>query len=226
MGVNPPPAKRRKIAAAREHQADSDVEMDSVDEPKWGVVLETSKESYLITRHSHEGKAQYMLVVRGPMPPDASQPNPSTSSIPTADTASKTQEMDTTISIFPEPSERPETSTDDLPPSGAATPDPSDSGTSQEVTSTSKGKEHESPVETPSIPPPRASPNFNMRSGRIIRMDLSEDDFSFENDVIVIKVDDQQMVIDGDGEKQGERDRDRDTLRLRMLRWRWFPLDS
>ena len=81
-------------------------------------------------------------------------------------------------------------------------------------------------METPSIPPPRASPNFNMRCGRIIRMDLSEDDFSFENDVIVIKVDDQQMVIDGDGEKQGERDRDRDTLRLRMLRWRWFPLDS
>ena len=59
-------------------------------------------------------------------------------------------------------------------------------------------------------------------------MDLSEDDFSFENDVIVIKVDDRQMVIDGDGEKQGERDgdRDRDTLRLRVLRWRWFQCDS
>ena len=37
--VNPPPAKRQKIAAAREHQANGDAEIDSVDEPERGVVL-------------------------------------------------------------------------------------------------------------------------------------------------------------------------------------------
>jgi hypothetical protein len=199
------PAKRRKIAVAREVQAEGDAEMDPADEPRRGVVLECPKETFLVTQTVHEGKTQYTLSVLGPLSPNASQPCPSTLSIPPADTASKTQ--DTLQTSLPEPSEEGKTSIDDPPPlSGATTDAPG---------STSRGKETDEPPSI-SCPPASAKPTV-----RVLRSNLSDGDFAFEKDTIVIKssqhhMDNGKMVVDGDGGVAG------DALEMRVLRWRWY----
>ncbi|KAF8555648.1 hypothetical protein OG21DRAFT_1460672 [Imleria badia] len=211
--VSPPPAKRRKISAARETQADGDVEMDSADEVRRGVVLESSKETFLVMRSVHEGKEQYTLSVFGPPSPNASQPCSLTASTPPADAASKTQ--DTPTSPLPEPEEECKTPTDEPPLSGATT-DPPDSATSEG--SGAKSKETDASSKPPSILSPRtASPKPTLR---VVRADLADDDFNFDNDVITIckssehHVDDRNMAVDRDG--------DGDALKMRVLRWRWY----
>ena len=203
------PAKRRKIAVARETQVEGEVEMDSADEPRRGVVLESSKETFLITQTVHDGKTLYTLSVLGPSPPNASQPCPSTLSILPADAGSKTQDPSQTSL----PEER-KTSVDDPPPSSGATTDPPDSGTSQDATS---GKETDASSKPPSISCTPASPK---PTARVLRSNLSDGDFAFEKDMIVIKhhADDGKMVVDGDGEREGEGG----ALKMRVLRWRWY----
>ena len=209
------PAKRRKIAVARETQAEGDVEMDSADEPQRGVVLESSKEAFLVTQCVHEGKPQYTLSVFGPSSPIASQPCSSTLSIPPADAASKTQDILIPKTSVPEPSEERKTTIDDPPPLSGTTNDPPDSGTSQDAAS--KGKETDAPSKPPSISCPPASPKPTVR---VLRSNLSDGDFTFENDVIVVTgsqhhMDDGKMVVD-QGKDEG------DALKMRVLRWRWY----
>ena len=187
--------------------------MDSADDVRKGIILESPKETFLVTRNVHEGKERYTLSVFGPSSLNASQPCPSTSSTPPADAASKMQ--DTPTAPLPEPSEECKTPTNDPPLSGATT-DPPDAGTSQE--SGSKGEENDASSKPPSIRSPRAaSPKPTLR---VLQSNLVEDDFSFDNDTILIRkgsehrVDGGTMVVDGDGEG--------DALKMRVLRWRWY----
>ncbi|KAF8448886.1 hypothetical protein L210DRAFT_3756721 [Boletus edulis BED1] len=204
--VSPPP-KRRKIAVTRETQADGDVEMDSADELRRGVVLESSKETYLITSSVHEGKERYTLSV---LCANASQSCSSMPSTLLADAASKTQDKPT--SSLPEPSEERKTaSTDDQPPNGNTT-DPPESSTPRDATSKEKGTSASKPPSTCLLG------TSSKPTVRFLRLDLSEDDFCFEKDIIVIKgslhpVDDEKMVVDSDGG---------DAIKIRVLRWRWY----
>ncbi|KAH0836780.1 hypothetical protein J3R83DRAFT_8530 [Lanmaoa asiatica] len=209
--VNPPPSKRRKIAVARESQADGDVEMDSADDPGRGIVLESSKETYLITWSVYEGKARYTLSVFRPRERLVDSPFPNTSqpSIPPADT-SRSQDIPQT-SLSELPCEERKTSTDDPPPLSGTTTDPPESGTSED--SKSKDKETDAPSK-----PLSASPNHTVR---VLRPNISDGDFSFENDTITVKgaqhhMADGKMVVDGDRDGEG------DALRMRVLRWRWY----
>lgn len=198
--------------------------MDSADDPGRGVVLESSKETYLITRSMHEGKTRYALSVLGPHErlvdtpsPNVSRPCPSTSSIPPPDAASKMQVIPHPSSLPEPPSEERKTSTDDPPPLSGATTDPPEPGTSQD--SKSEGKETDASSKPPSIPCPPATLKPTVR---ILRPNLSDEDFTFENDIIIIKggaehhMDDGKMVVDGDGNGEG------DVLKMRVLRWRWY----
>lgn len=219
--VTPPPAKRRRIAVARENQADGDVEMDSADDSGRGVMLETSKETYLITQSMREGKVRYTLSVLGPRERLVDTPTPNTSQlslstllIPPADATSETQV--TPQSSLPESSEERKTSTDDPPLLSGAMTDPPESGMSQD--STTKVKETDASSKPPSIPCPPASPK---PTGRILRPNLSDEDFIFEDDIIIIKgvqhhMDDGKMNVDRDGNGEG------DAVKMRVLRWRWY----
>ena len=196
--VNPPPSKRRKLDVGRETQVNGDAEVDSADELRRGIVLESSKETFLVTQSVHEGKTRYTLSVLGPPSPNVPRPRPSTSLMPPADTASKTQDTDTPRTSLPEPSEERKTTTDDPPLSGVRF-DPPDSGPKEKETNPSKP------------PSSHASPKPTIR---VLRSNLVDGDFSFEKDVIVVKGDDGKMVIDGDGKG--------DALEMRVLRWRWY----
>lgn len=217
--VSPPPPKRRKIAVARESQANGDMDMDSTDDPGRGIVLESSKETYLITWNMHEGKTRYTLSVLGPRERLVNTPLLNTSrpssSIPPADAASKTQ-VTPHHSISEPPSEERKTSTNDPPPSSCATTDPPKSGTPQD--SNPEGKETDPSSKPPSTFRLPASPKSTIR---VLRPNISDGDFTFENDTIIIKgaqhfIDDGKMVVDGE-EAGGE-----DALEMRVLRWRWY----
>jgi len=209
--VNPPPAKRRKITETRETPADDDLEMDSTDEPLRGVVLESSKETYLVTRSKHEGKERYTLSVFEPPSSDVSQPCSSTPSIRPADPPSKIQDSPT--SPIPEPSEERKTPTDDLLLNGSAT-DPPDSETPPDAPP--KAKETDASSKPSSAFSPSASPKPSVR---VLRSRLSEDDFSFENDTIVISTGSRRLEDDGD--MVVDDDEQHDALKMRVLRWRW-----
>ncbi|KAI9464701.1 hypothetical protein HD554DRAFT_2121066 [Boletus coccyginus] len=156
--VDPPPSKRRKMDVGRETQAEGDAEVDSADELQQGIVLESSKETFLVTRSVHEGKTRYTLSVLDPPSPNAPRPCSSTTSLP-------------------EPSEERKTTTDDPPLSGVRF-DPPDPGPSQNKTS----KEKETGGSKP--PSSRASPKPTVR---VLRSNLVDGDFGFEKDVIVVK---------------------------------------
>ncbi|KAG8221058.1 hypothetical protein J3R82DRAFT_2571 [Butyriboletus roseoflavus] len=168
--------------------------VDSVDDPGRGIVLESSKETYLITWNVHKGQTRYTLSVLGPRERLAN-----TSSIPAT---SKTQVTPHHSLSEPTLEER-KTVTDDPPPLGGATTDPPESGTSQEGNDT----------DASSKPRPPASPKPTVR---VLRPNISDGDFIFKNNTIIIKVaqhhmDDGKMVVDGE-----------DVLEMRVLRWRWY----
>ena len=210
--VNPPPAKRRKIAVTRENQADGNAEMDSVEDPRRGIVLESSKETYLIAWY--EGKARYTLSVLGPreclVDTPSRKASPPDSLIPLAEAASKMQ--DTPKISLRGPSEERRMSTDDPLPLSGVTSDPPESGTSPDP------KAENNETEAPSKPPSKLCPLVSpTSSARVLRSNLSDDDFSFENDMIIIKgtqhqMDDRKMDVDGEGQ---------DAVKMRVLRWRW-----
>lgn len=206
--VNPPPAKRRKIAVTREGQADGN-EIDSVEDPRRGIVLESSKETYLITWH--EGKARYTFSMLEPRERGADMPSRkvSPSSKPPTEATLKTQ--DTPKTSICGPLEEQRTSADGLLPLSGAMSDSPEPRTSR--TQDPKAKNNENDASKPSSIPC----SLDGPVSRVLRSNLSPDDFSFENDMITIKgaqhrTDDGKMDVDGEG--QG--------VAVKMLRWRWY----
>ncbi|KAG9313129.1 hypothetical protein JVU11DRAFT_6579 [Chiua virens] len=194
--VSPPPCKRRKIAAARDNQAEGNVEVDTANDARREIVLECSQDCFLIAWH--EGKTRYTLSTYDLLDHSDSPK----ASIPLADAAPKTQ--DTPQTAVPESSEQ---SSSVPQTSSGTTIDPPESGRSEDKDPSSKSSESDSASSAP--------------LGHIIRSNLSESDFTFERDMIVIKgaqhhVDDGNMVLDEDDGDNGN------AIKMRVLRWRWI----
>ena len=200
--INPPPAKRRKTAG----QADGHVEADAAEDPRQGIMLEGSKETYLVTWP--EGRTRYTLSVLGP--PDetsarkAPPPVSSTLLIPPAEAVSKTR--DAPKDACRGSSEERRMAADEPRSLGGPTGASQDPG--------AKRNETEAVSIPPSIPRRPASPP---PTARVLRSNLSDDDFSFDKGMILIKgaqhTDDKPMHVDGE---QAE------TITMRVLRWRWY----
>jgi len=206
--VEPPPPKRRKISTGQKGQSEGDVETDTADESRQGIVLESSKETYLVTWDARTDKARYTLSMLGPPERPAKTPLAKPSQSPPTDAALNAQ--DTTKAAPSEPSEGVKMSVDDRPPlTDLPKPDvpPEKEG---ETDASSKAS---------SIPPSAATPNPTMR---VLRLNISDGDFAFEKDTITVRGsqhhmdDDGKMIVEGDEANRSE------TIEMRVLRWRWY----
>jgi hypothetical protein len=224
--VGPPPCKRRKVAVGLEGQGDDDVEMDAVDDPGCGVVLECTKETYLVTRAAVEGKLLYTVSVfesadePHPSTSDAkpSQPPVQTPSTPSVDPNPKS--LDTPKPSLAEPPEE-KTPTNDAPSGGAATDPKKPDISPDSIGGKGKGQEVDQGIASPippSISPPTAPTSQPKPTLRVFRSNLTDTSFTFKDDIITVKKADEQTQ-DNFG---GEIATDEDELKVRVLRWRWY----
>ncbi|KAF9233465.1 hypothetical protein BU15DRAFT_66565 [Melanogaster broomeanus] len=221
--VDPPPCKRRKLRVTQERQGSGEVEIDC-DDPECGVVLESTKETYLITRAAGKGQRRYTLLMFGPpgradgppsSGPSASDPKPSQPPPPTLSTSSAIDpSLDTSNTSLPEPLE--ETPKSSTASSRAVTEAPKPDNPPDP--NAGKGKEDNQPTASP-IPPSIPSPPLPTKpTTRVLLSDLTDTSFIFKDDIIVVK------KVEQTNDKLGDEGvaMDEDHLTLRVLRWRWY----
>ncbi|KAF8839011.1 hypothetical protein BDN67DRAFT_820703 [Paxillus ammoniavirescens] len=185
--------------------------MDAVDDPGCGVVLESTKETYLVTRAAVEGKLLYTVSV---FESDAKPSQPSARTPSTLSVDPNPKSPDTPKTSLAEPPEEKKASTSD-PPSGGAVTDPQKPDISPDsVGGKGKGQEGDQRIASP-IPPSISQPNPTLR---VFRSNLTDTSFTFEDDIITVKKADEQAKDDLGREIAT----DEGELKVRVLRWRWY----